>query len=232
VFVVLGHGCADSRCRGSDKCADPPASGSGTEGTEGTGSGDGGSGDGSLVTSGGDADPSSGAGSTVSVDDTTSAGDTSAAASSGSSSAGDSGSDSSADTGTTGPLSELEYQAVAIPGGLDRVRVFGHHPTEDWCVWITAVTPSQVSAFPIETTKNWAVESIRISDVGEACGAQSPDMFGAENATAASGTLELYDGVPFPCLVDVDVTTEFEGLLPGIPGTVEMLAVAIPVTGC
>ena len=39
-------------------------------------------------------------------------------------------------------------------------------------------------------------------------------------------------GAVYPCEVDIDVTADFAGVLPGIPPQDTLSAAMIPVTGC
>lgn len=139
----------------------------------------------------------------------------------------DSGSDS------TGAQGNVVYSAEALPGGLDRVRIFKRDLDADRCTWIVLVAPPIAGMYPVTTPAGWSVESISISDVGMACDSASPAMFGSEPATAAVGDVTFaMVGAIYPCEVDLDVTADFAGILPGIPAQDTMNAAAIPVTGC
>ena len=99
---------------------------------------------------------------------------------------------------------------------------------------IESVWRYPVKSMPGESLpEGWSVESIAISDAGEACESDTPDMFGAETATSATGTIEFGDpGMVYPCLVSPDVEAAFAGVLPGIPPTDDVVASDIPVEGC
>jgi hypothetical protein len=135
---------------------------------------------------------------------------------------------------TTGTTDDAEYRAVAIPGGLDRIRISKRHTSEDLCAWIVLVFPAGApGAFDVATPEDWAVEGVAISDSARACDSDNPDMFGAEAATDASGAIEFGEpGVVYPCLVTVDVEAAFAGMLPGVPPTDTFAATDIPVEGC
>jgi hypothetical protein len=143
------------------------------------------------------------------------------------------GADSDSGSDDTGSPDGAVYSAVALPGGLDRIRVFRRDDTADQCMWMMLVAPGIAGMYPVDTPDGWAVESISISDSAAACESVDPGMFGAEAATAAAGTVGFaMVGMVYPCGIDVDVTADFAGLLPGIPAQVTMLASGIPVTGC
>lgn len=149
--------------------------------------------------------------------------------------AADASSGSAGESSGTGAGANVVYSAQALIGALDRILVFREDLDEDRCSWIILVSPDVGVPYDVTTPKNWAVQSIEASDVGDACGSQSPGMFGSEAATAAEGTIEL--GAPggagvYPCDVSVDVTAMFAGALPDVPPSEVFDAVAIPVTGC
>lgn len=169
---------------------------------------------------------------TADDDGSTTGGDTSTGttAADSSSSAGDGSGSTDTSTGGEG---NVEYSAVAIVGGLDRLRVFERDLDADRCTWITLVAPQVDGQYEIVTPAGWAVENVMISDMGDACGADTPDMFGAESATAATGTVTFANmGAVFPCLVTVDVEAMFAGMLPNIPPVDVLAATDIPVDGC
>ena len=138
-----------------------------------------------------------------------------------------------ADSETSGAQGNVVYSAVALPGGLDRIRIFKRDLDNDRCTWVVLVSPAIAGMYPVMTPGNWSVESISISDVGMACDSDNPAMFGSEPATAAVGDVMFgMMGAVYPCEVDIDVTADFAGILPGIPAQDTLTAAAVPVTGC
>jgi hypothetical protein len=140
-------------------------------------------------------------------------------------------------TGTsTGGQGNVVYSAVAVPGGLDRIRINKANLDDDRCTWVILVAPSIPGMYPGMTIPaGWSVESISINDVAAACGSDNPAMFGSEPATDANGTIGfgMLGGTGiYPCTVDIDATFDFAGILPGIPPTDDMIATDVPVTGC
>lgn len=235
--AVAIAGCGDDAVPGCDPDV-PCAAGTGTDSGSASGSG--------SATSSGDPDGTDSATGGVTI---TSAGDDSTAGgtSDGTSEAGDTsqgsdtsegGSDtasSSEGTESTGAQGNVVYTAEAVIGALDRIRVFKEDLDADRCTWITLVSPAIAEQYEVTTPEGWAVESIQASDVGDACGSESPAMFGAEVATSAEGTVELGAAGPsgvYPCDVTVDVTASFAGILPGVPPVDVLDASAIPVDGC
>ena len=141
--------------------------------------------------------------------------------------------DGTTDTGSTGAQGTALYTAIALPGGLDRIRIFKHDLEADRCTWLVLVAPSLPDQFAVTTPDGWSVESISISDVGAACNADDPGMFGAEAASSASGEITFgMLGAVYPCQIGIDVTADFAGMLPGIPGQDALLAADVPVAGC
>jgi len=141
-------------------------------------------------------------------------------------------SDGSESTGSPG---NVVYTAIALPGGLDRIRIHKADLDNDRCTWAVLVSPAKFSRFPITTPAGWAIESASINDVAAACDADTPGMFGAEAATMGVGSVAFgplgVSGI-YPCTVDVDVDLTFAGVLPGIPPNDVMDATNIAVTGC
>ena len=137
--------------------------------------------------------------------------------------------------GTTGAAANIDYTAIAIPGGLDRVRINKTNLDEDRCTWMVLVSPAIPGQYPgVAVPAGWSVESISISDVAAACSSDNPAMFGSEPALDANGTV-TYGALGgmglYPCTVDVDLTADFQGLLPGVPPMDDMVATSIPVLG-
>lgn len=216
LFVHLG--CGDDALPGCDPdatCQAPSTGGSGSDGDSTAGD----DADATVASTGGD---STGAGDHTTSG--TSGGNTDATLATGAS--------TSEGSETTGTPDDADYRAVAIVGGLDRIRIFKHDLVADHCTWITLVAPSLPSRFDVTTPEGWSVESIAISDMGDACDSDTPDMFGAETATSAMGAIEFGNpGVVYPCLVSPDVEAAFAGVLPGIPPTDDVVASDIPVEG-
>ncbi len=197
-------------------------------------------------------DPSSSTTSSSGVADTTTTppSDTSGPSSSG---PGDSGStnatsttssDSGASSDSTGPMQgtttddpgNVVYSALALPGGLDRIRIHKADLDEDRCTWVVLVAPELPNMFPnVTVPAGWSVESVTINDVAAACSADSPSMFGGEGAVGGNGTVTfgMVGGSGFyPCTIDIDAVFDFAGMLPGIPMMDAMVAAAVPVAGC
>ncbi len=158
---------------------------------------------------------------------------TSAADSDGSDSGGSSGSSGGSSTGSD---DNAVYTAVAIPGGLDRIRVHKANLDDDLCTWMVLVAPAMPAMFPAVTTPmGWSVESAAINDSADSCEAQTPAMFGADAATDAEGAVAFGRngaGGVYPCTLDVDVTLQFAPMLPGVPSSATMSAIEIDVSGC
>lgn len=233
-FAMWAAGCGDDAQPGCDP-DDPCAAGTGT-GEDGT---SGSSGSGVSVSSTSAAATSSSADGTAEATSLDAGSDASSSSDSDVTTAADGsgGSDTTAaESSSTGDPGNVEYSAQALIGALDRILVFREDLDEDRCTWIILVSPGFAGPYDdVSTPKGWSVQSIQANDVGEACGSPSPSMFGAETATAAEGTIELGAVGPsgvYPCDVTVDVTAMFDGLLPNVPPSDLLEAVAIPVTGC
>lgn len=140
-------------------------------------------------------------------------------------------------TGTsTGGQGNVVYSAIAIPGGLDRIRINKADLDNDRCTWVILVAPALPGSYPgLAVPAGWSVESVSINDVAVACNSDNPAMFGSEPALDANGTITfgmLGGGGIYPCMVDIDALFDFQGVLPMIPPMDDMLAVDIPVMGC
>ncbi len=160
-------------------------------------------------------------------------GDAGSSSSAGDTSTGDTSSGDDSGSGTTGAQGNVVYSAQALPGGLDRIRIFKRDLDADRCTWVVLVAPALPGMYPVTTPAGWSVESISISDVGAACDSASPAMFGSEPATSATGDVAFgMMGAVYPCELDIDVTADFAGILPAIPPQDTLLAASIPVTGC
>lgn len=137
---------------------------------------------------------------------------------------------------TTGGPGNVVYSAIAVPGGLDRIRINKADLDNDRCTWVILVAPPTADMYPGMTIPaGWSVESIAINDVAVSCDAGNPAMFGSESALDANGSITfgmLGGGGLYPCMVDIDALFDFQGILPGIPPMDDMLAVDIPVMGC
>ncbi|MCA9708368.1 MAG: hypothetical protein KDK70_21140 [Myxococcales bacterium] len=136
---------------------------------------------------------------------------------------------------TTGD-ENVVYAAVALPGGLDRIRITKANLGADRCTWLVLVAPPIGSPYPsVVGPAGWSVESIQINDVAVACDSDDPAMFGSEPALDGMGTIGfgMLGGTGiYPCTVDVDAVFDFQGVLPGIPPMDDMVAADVPVTGC
>lgn len=232
-LVVLLSGCGDDAQPGCDP-DDACVAGTGSSGGSGSGTGPGASATSAAQTSAetGEGsvgpDPDDSGGTTVTVATTSDGGGTTDG---GATTDGSSGTDGGSTTGE----GNVVYTAEALVGALDRIRIFKEDLDADRCTWIVLVSPSIGGAYAVTTPEGWGVEQIDISDVGATCGSRSPGMFGAEAATAATGSIELGAIGPtgvYPCDVTVNVTAEFAGVLPGIPASDVLDAVQIPVDGC
>lgn len=137
---------------------------------------------------------------------------------------------------STGDPGNVVYSAVALPGGLDRIRIHKADLDADRCTWVVLVAPPIAGPYPgMMVPAGWSVESISINDVAAACDADNPFMFGSEPALDANGTIGfgMLGGTGiYPCTVDIDAVFDFQGILPMIPPMDAMTAAAIPVTGC
>jgi len=218
-------------------CADdssPTASGEASSGTTAATSSEGGT---SSGPAGSDTTTAAQTSTTQGPDGTSSTGSTSSddgsSSESGASSSSD-GSSSSSGT-TTGEQGNVVYTAVAIPGGLDRIRIHKANLDTDTCTWMVLVAPSAVSAYPaVATPEGWSLEEVGINDVAATCSVNNPAMFGAEAAIDAEGTVEfgeLGGSGLYPCSLDVDTSLEFQGLLQ-VPQMDTMVATDLAVTDC
>jgi hypothetical protein len=222
--VVGGDGCGDDAVPGCDP--DVPCGAPGSS----TGSGEGSTSAASVDTDGEVDDGDASAGQS----DTTGGGGTSTGTTDpgGTSTTGDT-TQGDAGSGSTGAAGDVLYRAEALPGGLDRIRVFKEDLDADRCTWMVLVMPGGVSPYAVMAPAGWAVESISASDAGAACNSDSPAMFGSEPAVAATGTVTFgLAGAVYPCEIDVDVTADFAGVLPGIPPQDTLQSTSLPVSGC
>ena len=112
---------------------------------------------------------SDGPGSSGPADSGTDAGSTTGDATTGDTTSGD-----DSGSGTTGVQGNVVYSAQALPGGLDRIRIFKRDLDADRCTWVVLVAPALPGMYPVTTPPGWSVESISISDVGAACDSDSP----------------------------------------------------------
>jgi hypothetical protein len=98
------------------------------------------------------------------------------------------------------------YTAVAMPGGLDRVRITRVSTADQTCMMMTLVSPMTVDGFDIDIPDPWRIESI-------ARWAQTT-CTGDMNAFAdtATGTI-TFGGLDalsiYPCLLSFDVDINF-----------------------
>lgn len=133
-------------------------------------------------------------------------------------------------TGSTTGGSPISYSAVAIIGGLDRVRIAKADHDADLCTLLSLVSPASMGPLTITTPEGWSVEFASISAGAAACGGQEPPQ--GVIATAGTGTVGFGElGVAFPCSIDVDVQLEFPADMQ-VPTDDAMSAVAIAVDGC
>lgn len=177
-----------------------------------------------------------GGGATATSDDESSTGRSSNPSTSSSGSSSEGGLDTSTGSTTTGGRSNEVYSAIALPGGLDRIRIHKANLDDDTCTWVVLVAPAIPGMYPaLVVTEGWAVESVAINDAAKSCDTDTPAMFGAEAALDATGTVEFGalggTGI-YPCAIDIEAMLDFQGLLPSIPTTDIMSATKIPVTGC
>lgn len=137
---------------------------------------------------------------------------------------------SSSDTGDDGAI----YRAVALIGGLNRVRIFKRNDADDLCTFVSLVDPSFGAFGSIDVTQPWGVEYAGITDSAAACDSDNPLMFGSDEATDGDGAIDLADvgmgGVP--CTVDIDVSLDFDGAVLQVPDSDTMTATDLPVQGC
>ena len=136
--------------------------------------------------------------------------------------------------GSTSSSGDAVYGAVAVIGALDRIRITKRDDSVGTCVFLTVVRPGGLAQFDVTVTRTWQVESIGANDVPESCDSDNPPMSGFETATAASGTIDLYDvgGNGWPCTIDIAVELAFMGLTPPVPMDDTMQATGLAVANC
>jgi hypothetical protein len=179
-----------------------------------------------------DTDPSDTTDASESSNESASTGIDSTGANMDSSSSGD-GATTKPDTEETGPMTDGDYRAVAIPGGLDRIRVMKRSDSAGTCTFVTLVTPSNGAPFDVTVTNPWVIESIAINDVPESCASDNPFESGGEYAVAATGTIDHADAMgAFPCTVDIAIDIDFDPMLLPVPESDVMNAMDIAVSGC
>lgn len=225
--LLLVSGCAEDEPSGDTSTSGDVGTTSSTTGDSGTSHTSGASGPMTSTT---------GASSADGTESTSGASETGASTSTGSGSASDSTGTASdgGDGPTTGGQGAM-YSARALFGGLDRVEIRKADHDNDRCMWLRIVRPAQAGQLPgVTTPMDWAVEQISINDVATSCDAENPGMFGAEQATGATGSVSFggeLGQADYPCEVDVDVEAQFAGMLPGIPPSDTMNATGIEVDG-
>jgi hypothetical protein len=129
----------------------------------------------------------------------------------------------------------VQYRAVALIGGLNRVRVMKRNDDDDTCTYVSLVEPAFKGTFgDVDVTDPWGVEYAGITDSAAACDSDNPVMFGGSAATDGQGTvgLENVGMAAIPCVVDIDVTFTFDDAIPALPEMDDMNATDIPVQGC
>lgn len=147
----------------------------------------------------------------------------------------DTGATDSTSSTSTGASSNVSVRAIALPGGLDRVRLFAADPDAGVCLFVTLVQPAVAGQLPdVATPPEWALESAVINDVPAACELDNAIMFGGDPAVAGTGTIAFgaFGGGVFPCSLDIDATFDFEPTLPGVPVSYTLQVDDVPVDGC
>ena len=131
---------------------------------------------------------------------------------------GDSG-DGDGDSGD-GDGDAVQYEAQALPGGLDRIWI--ERTTLDTCIRLVLVYPL-MNTTPISTPANWAVESMTFEASATCSG-------GGTQMTALGGSLSfgaLDEFSLYPCTVSVEVQATPQGG----SQAVDFSAVDVPVSG-
>jgi hypothetical protein len=124
------------------------------------------------------------------------------------------------------------YSAIAVPGGLDRIRIFKSNFDDDLCTRLTLVWPSEGGApWQVDTPPMWGVEGADLTEGAAGCEGPMPGF--GEPATGATGSVTFgMMGQVFPCEIDVDVTLDFAGAMAPLPMSDTMAAMGIAVEGC
>ncbi|HWB76021.1 MAG TPA: hypothetical protein VG755_13725 [Nannocystaceae bacterium] len=135
---------------------------------------------------------------------------------------------------SSGSSGDAVYGAVAVIGALDRIRITKRDDAMGTCVFLTVVRPDGGGQYDVTVTRPWQVESVGANDVPESCDSDNPPMSGFETATAAAGSIDLYDvgANGWPCTIDIAVELAFMGMIPPVPMADTMQASGLAVANC
>jgi hypothetical protein len=140
-------------------------------------------------------------------------------------------------TTTTSGQAGVEYVAVAMYGGLDRIFIRKADYDADLCLSLVVVWPAGMPVpFPdVTTPAQWAVETISVSQGTTGCldpcaGLGTP----GEYADSASGYVDFVFNTPgqFPETLDVSVSMTFPPVQVWVPASDSMHALDLPVGTC
>lgn len=104
------------------------------------------------------------------------------------------------------PTDTSTYTAVAMPGGLDRVRITRVNSADQTCMTMTLVSPMMFDDFDIDIPDLWRIESVARWDQATCTG----DMDELSDGGTGAITFGGYDGLGlYPCLLSIDVVLDF-----------------------
>jgi hypothetical protein len=125
----------------------------------------------------------------------------------------------------------VTYQAVGIPGGLDRILITRADPASDLCVGLRLVWPDLGDTFDIALPPEWSVEFTYLYQGAATCHDDLSLPMGAVPASAGSGAITWDDsGGAFPGVLSIDVTLTFSSAWPWVPDSVDLVATDLSVS--
>ncbi|MCA9715934.1 MAG: hypothetical protein H6713_14465 [Myxococcales bacterium] len=144
---------------------------------------------------------------------------------------------SDSDTSDSGGQGDVEYFAFALIGALDRVVIRKADNDAGQCTELRMVYPGFAQPeFAVTAPGEWGVESGAIFDTLVDCLSAQP-VGGGQGEWATSGAGEvswppLMPGDIYPCVLDVDVTLNFDQVMPWAPPSSLLQTQALAVSGC
>lgn len=118
-------------------------------------------------------------------------------------------SDTTETTETTGEPDNSTYEAVAFPGGFDRVIVERVNPDEPSCTQMVLYSPVMFDMFDVDVPDTWRIEQVRSWDQLECDTMLTPDSL----AEGGVGTVEFLgtDGFGlYPCALAFDIEFDMD----------------------
>jgi hypothetical protein len=196
-LMLLGCVCIAPWAAGFG-CSDDEPSADGVDGSEtlaGDGDGDSGDGDGDGDGDSGDGDGDSGDGDGDSGDGDGDSGD------------GDGDGDSGDGDGDPG---NITYDAVAQPGGLDRIVVRRHDPNTNTCTRMVLVSPLDLETFvDVTLPMPWSIESVANHQPADCSVFDAIEWIDFGAGTVEFNGFDMF-GV-FPCAISVDIVFGVSG---------------------